>query len=271
MSVILRRISKQIIISGQTIFKRNAGHSKWQNIRHIKGAKDAERANLFTRLARQMKVAVQEGGSADPKANLKLEQVIEQAKRSNMPVATIQNVLKSTQNDKTQCKVHLLDIRGPGGCSILCEVYTASLHQLRQNIATILKKHGSKYSEGAGLHNFEEKGIIEVELNENSKSEKDIVEQATEHAIETGAEDVTMIGNILEFTCDPRTLLKVSKDLEKFSYNVVSSSVEYIPIKLLNISDTNYQLYVSLCKKLDSLPETIRMSDNVEEIGRAHV
>ncbi|KRT85369.1 hypothetical protein AMK59_989 [Oryctes borbonicus] len=124
-----------------TITKRSAGHSKWQNIRHIKSLKDGQRSLMFTKLGRQMRVAIQLGGSIDPKVNLKLEQVIEQAKRMNMPSATIESIIKSTQTDKKQCRSHLIEIKGPGSCIILCEVFTDNLHGLRQLLASILKKN----------------------------------------------------------------------------------------------------------------------------------
>lgn len=131
-----QKLSENYLYNNNLVHKRLAGHSKWQNIRHIKGAKDAERSQLFSKLSRQMKVAVQgtkknqniclknlgfiffllqflfvEGGSVDPKINLKLAQTIEQAKRANMPVATIHSVLKSCQQDKSGAKSHILEIK----------------------------------------------------------------------------------------------------------------------------------------------------------------
>lgn len=98
-------------LGNNLIAKRSAGHSKWQNIKHIKGLKDAQRSTLFTKLGRQMKAAVQEGGSVDPTSNLKLQRLINQAKRANMPAATIQSILKSCQQDKSQAKSLLFEIK----------------------------------------------------------------------------------------------------------------------------------------------------------------
>lgn len=119
----------EAIITPNQFVKRYAGHSKWQNIKHIKGAKDAERSQTFTKIGRFMKVAVagkytviivkmliyysfSEGnGSIDPKLNLKLSQVIDQARRANMPTATIQSILKSCQSDKSQARAHIIEIK----------------------------------------------------------------------------------------------------------------------------------------------------------------
>ncbi|KAJ8971252.1 hypothetical protein NQ314_000793 [Rhamnusium bicolor] len=215
------------------VAKRSAGHSKWQNIKHIKGAKDAQRSLLFTKLSRQMKVAVQEGSSADPKSNLRLEQVIEQAKRANMPVATIQSILKSCQQDKSQAKSHLIDIK-------------------------------SKFGDGGGMHLFEEKGIIEAESTGETSNEEEMLEKATEHAIESGAEDVKIVeGNLVQFVCGKFNLLKVVSNLEQLKYKVTSASVEYIPLKLQNLQERDLALCHSLYQKLENMPEVMILSDNI--------
>ncbi|RZC40603.1 translational activator of cytochrome c oxidase 1, partial [Asbolus verrucosus] len=243
--------------------RRYAGHSKWQNIRHIKGAKDAARSALFAKISRQMKVAVQEGGSTDMKKNSKLESVIEQARRANMPQATVQSVLRSCENDKSNSKPHLIEIKGPGGCIILCEVFTNNLHSLKQNIATLLRKNQSKYSDGGGMHLFEEKGIVEVEIEKTAKSEE-LLEIATDHAIESGAEDVKVLDeNTLQFVCGSTNLKNVVTGLEKFNYKVVSASVEFIPLKLQELSDSDLKLCSNLYEKLEALPEVVRLSDNI--------
>lgn len=123
------------------VLKRHAGHSKWANIKHIKGIKDAEKNVNFTKLSRQIKVAVQEGGSLDPNSNIKLQQVIDQCKRFNMPHTTLQSVLKSCQSDKSNARYHLIEIKGPGSSIILCELFTNNLHLIKQHMSSVLRKH----------------------------------------------------------------------------------------------------------------------------------
>lgn len=110
---LVQKLSLKLIINENvlTTGKRYAGHSKWANIKHIKGVKDAQRAANFARLTRLMKVAIQEGKSTNPSSNTHLEQAIEQAKRANMPVASIQNVLKSASISKADSKKHILEVR----------------------------------------------------------------------------------------------------------------------------------------------------------------
>ncbi|KAL3270920.1 hypothetical protein HHI36_021426 [Cryptolaemus montrouzieri] len=249
----------------QVISKRFAGHSKWANIRHIKSLKDAERANLFLKLSRQMKVAVSEGGSSDPNSNLKLEQVIAQAKRANMPAATIQSVLKSTQTDKNQCKSHILEIKGPGSSFILCEVFTSSFHTLKQSIATILRKNNSKFCDGI-INQFTEKGIIEVEIEPKPTDTKEkILEKATDDAIEVGAEDVAEVeDNILQFICGSTNFKAVTQGLEKCGYNITSAIIEYLPLNVQALNEKDMNTYMNLYEKLDNLPEVTRICHNVE-------
>ncbi|CAH0549207.1 unnamed protein product [Brassicogethes aeneus] len=244
---------------------RNAGHSKWQNIKHIKGLKDAEKSQTFGKIGRHMKVAVAEGGSTDPKSNLKLAQIIEQAKRANMPQATIASILKSSQADKSGAKSHLIEIKGPGSCIILCEVFTSNLNQLKQSIATSLKKTGAKFGDGGGMHIFEEKGIIEAEIPENllGKAEEMIIESATDHAIESGAEDVRIDDKTLLFLCGKSNLNSVVTELENFKYKVTSASVEFIPLKTQSLQEMELQSCANLYERLQNMPELVKLTDNI--------
>lgn len=262
-STMLRNfIQKYSIVN--PIIKRYAGHSKWANIKHVKGAKDAERSTIFTKLSRQIKVAVQEGGSVDPKFNLKLYQVIEQCKRFSMPAATIQSVLKSCQSDKSNAKSYMIEIKGPGSCIILCELFTNNLHHFKQTLATVLKKHQSKFSDGGAIHLFEEKGIIEAENpNVSAKPNEQQLELATEHAIECNAEEVTMEDDLFQFVCSKQNFPETQTLLEKLGYKILNASIDYVPMKMQEIGPTDVEIYEKLMKKLEEVPEVVRLFDNV--------
>jgi len=247
--------------------KRLAGHSKWANIKHTKELKDNQRGRMFTKLSQQIKVAVQEGGSINPALNLKLEQIITQAKRMRMPVATIENVIKSTQKDKTQMKSHTFEIKGPGGCIILCEVFSANVVKTRNDISAIMKKHACKYSDGGGRHLFEHKGIIETELPsiQGEKSNEAVLELATNHAIESEAEDVQLEedSNKLQFLCDARNFSQVQKSLEKLNYKISSASLEYIPNLRVPLNDSDLELCSGFFDKLDNMEDVVKLYDNI--------
>ncbi|ENN81703.1 hypothetical protein YQE_01908, partial [Dendroctonus ponderosae] len=216
------------------IAKRFAGHSKWANIRHVKGTKDAQRGLLFGKLSRQIKVAVTEGGSIDPTKNPKLKQIIDQCKRFNMPSATMQSVLKSCSADKTVMKLCTFDFK-------------------------------AKFIDGSGLHLFEEKGIIQAE-NEtlSSKPEEEQLEMATEHAIESNAEEVTVEDKIFSFLCNKDHFAQAQDNLEKFGYQIITASVDYIPQKTQRLNESEFAAYEKLMGKLYEMTEVVRVFDNAE-------
>lgn len=131
----------------------------------------------------------------------------------------------------------------------------------------LLKEYfSSKYTDGGGIHLFEEKGIILTDVlpSEKDKKEEEIVEIATEHAIISGAEDVKFFDGLLEFTCGKSNLKKVVQALENdCKYQIQSASVEYVPLKVVSLSDEDLQLRNKLYEKLETLPEVVKISDNV--------
>ncbi|XP_066140519.1 translational activator of cytochrome c oxidase 1-like [Euwallacea fornicatus] len=257
---------RNLAIKSFYMSKRFAGHSKWANIRHIKGAKDAERSLLFSKLARQIKIAVVEGGSLDPDKNLQLSQIISQCKRCNMPVATIQNVLKSCTSDKSNLMLYIVPIKGPGNSLLLCEIYTNNLHHVKNVMASQLKKTGSKFIEGqSGLHAFEEKGFIQVENSSLfSKSKEEQMELATEHAIECNAEDVVSLDDkVLLFITSKQSFPKTQELLEQNGYKILDASIDFVPLSETSLDEIDFPIYEKLIKRLETIPEIVRVFDNV--------
>ena len=137
--------------------------------------------------------------------------------------------------------------------------------QTKQTISSILKKCSSKYSDGGAKHLFEEKGIVVADVPSSllGKPPNDVVEIATEHAIESGCEDVQLLENTLEFSCDSGNLSPVVSKLDKLGYKVISASVEFIPHKLEELSETDLNACVLLHEKLENHPAVVRIFDNV--------
>ncbi|CAG9832493.1 unnamed protein product [Diabrotica balteata] len=159
-------------------------------------------------------MAYKEGGSVDPKKNLQLSQIIEQTRRANMPVATLQSILKSCENSKSQDKSYMLEIK-------------------------------SKFSDGG-------------------KPEEEILEKATDHAIESGAEDVKVIeNNLVQFSCGKSNLNQVVGELEKLGYKITSAEVEYVPFNLQPLQDSELEVCQKLFDKLENVPEVVRIVDNI--------
>lgn len=119
-----------------------AGHSKWANIKHIKAQKDGMRAALFTKISRQLRLAVQEGKSTDPAINSLLRSEIDNALKKNMPMGTIQSTLKKCQLNKAELKKHRLDIRFRRNVYMICSIYTDNLPGIRMDATAMIKKAG---------------------------------------------------------------------------------------------------------------------------------
>lgn len=238
-----------------------AGHSKWANIRHIKALKDGQKSSEFAKLAQQMRVAIQEGKSADPNANFQLNQAIELAKRRNMPVEKIQNILKAAQNPKAvEAKPGLLEIRGPGGCFILVSVLTENFNRTKQNLQALVKKSSAIVTtDGAARHVFEHKGILKAAVQGGSQ------ESSLEHAIEAGAEDVVLNeeDNTFKFTCDSRDLHTVHRKLKELGYEIHEAEAVYIPTAFAELNDQQLQIVSVLVDKIQESPEVVGVFENI--------
>jgi translational activator of cytochrome c oxidase 1 len=118
-----------------------AGHSKWANIKHIKASKDGQKAAMFTKYARQIRLAMQEGGSNNPQINTGLRQIIDEAVKKNMPMASIQNQLKKYNANSAQLKKHYFEIKSFNKIFIICEVFTENFPSIKMSTSTFLKKN----------------------------------------------------------------------------------------------------------------------------------
>ncbi|XP_023704234.1 probable transcriptional regulatory protein TTE1135 isoform X2 [Cryptotermes secundus] len=229
--------------------RRNAGHSKWANIKHTKAAKDAQKSTTFQKMSRLIRLAIQEGGSSDPNFNSQLSSTIAQARKYNMPFASIQKAIKENKDTKSNAKSCYFEIRGPGGCTIVVYTLTENLSRIRAALNTIVRKHNSSYTEGAIQGLFDHKGVIEAKPPENTT-----LETAVDHAIEAGAE---------EFVCTPLVLHQVRGKLEKLQYTIMKADCELIPKIQVTLSDADLEAVRKLCDKLVDDPDVVRLYDNI--------
>uniref|UniRef100_A0A1A9UT93 Uncharacterized protein n=1 Tax=Glossina austeni TaxID=7395 RepID=A0A1A9UT93_GLOAU len=235
--MVLQRLAKVLLVTKDYCYNKSvlrrivltkypllAGHSKWANIKHIKAEKDGQKAMVFLRVARQLRLAIQEGGgSIDPVHNSKLRNVIDDALRKNMPMSSIQSSIKKCQQNKTELKRYRLDLRFKQKVFIVLIIYTDNYSGLKQEIAPILRKSGAMMIDTNNL--FEEYGLIEATVNKDRLvSSKNIEELATEDAIECGAEEVEV--------CDATTGLVNVRRLETKSLNTENTELN-IPLVYL--------------------------------------
>ncbi|CAH1976646.1 unnamed protein product [Acanthoscelides obtectus] len=127
-----------------------------------------------------------------------------------------------------------------------------------------LEKYSFQYGDGGGQHLFKEKGVIIAELEESGTSEDELLEIATSHAIESGAEDVTVVDNVTaRFICDIPNLQEVAGSLERQGYMIVSANQEWVAVRLHQLADTDLTVVDALYRKLEALSEVTQLADNI--------
>ncbi|EDS35950.1 cystinosin [Culex quinquefasciatus] len=244
-----------------------AGHSKWQNIRHIKALNDGRKSTLFIKLARQMRLAMQAGGP-NPAVNATLRAAIDEALKKNMPNSTIQGILKkfATQQSAAQLKKFTVEIKAFDQVNLICVLYTDRFTQLKMEMATTLRKNFSNFSEVK--HMFDEQGYVEAIASEN-KAESDLLSACTEDAIEAGAEDVELMNEesrLIRFLCDPNEIDRVRTQLEKLGYVVEHSEHAFFPKSTIKLNPDATEAYEKLKEKLQAMDGVEDLYDNVEVV-----
>ncbi|XP_075211732.1 translational activator of cytochrome c oxidase 1 [Lycorma delicatula] len=246
----------------QTVCKRYAGHSKWQNIRHTKAAKDGEKSRLYIKIGQQIKIAIQETGNADPTYNSKLSQAIDVARVNHVPSATIQSFINQAKNSSDKSKVLWIDLKGPRGCFVIIQTLTSNPKRTKDLITNIIKKH-SLTVENNLRNQFTHKGIVVAKPNSNFK---DIEELCVEHAIEIGAEDVKHEPeeNVLKFICEPIYLKQVSDKLKEIGYEIEDADDHFLPNSTVSLDEVVMQDLSNAIDKIYTLPDVIKVYDNIE-------
>jgi len=224
----LSLLGRSVCLTCENVIKqqvRFAGHSKWSNIRHIKGAKDIQRGKLTTQYVNRISIAIREkGGDNNPDTNKTLKRILAEAYSANIPKASLQGALKNFKASDTQefkMEVSLL-----GGIALFLECVAKSKQHADLVILTALKKKGGSL-EKQQKTKFDQKGIILAEI------QKENLELLEDDAIEAGAEDVSLIegeDNMAEFTTSVMDLSSVKEILQGKGYNCVDSSIIYIPV-----------------------------------------
>ncbi|MFB3091709.1 MAG: YebC/PmpR family DNA-binding transcriptional regulator, partial [Dehalococcoidia bacterium] len=190
-----------------------SGHSKWKSIKHQKGAADAKRGQLFTRLARELTLAARQGAGADPDTNYQLRLAIDRAKSNNMPTDTIDRAIKRGSGeggDQEQLEEILYEGYGPGGAAIMLQAVTSNRNRTASDVRSTFSKSGASLGEaGCVAWNFEPKGIIALELDPQRTEEVALL------AIDVGADDVKIDNGYVEIHTPLEGLEQVKKELEK--------------------------------------------------------
>ena len=236
-----------------------SGHSKWHNIQKTKGAADAKRAQTFTKIAREIIVAVKQGGSGDPANNSSLAQVIAKAKAANMPndniKRTIDKALGAGNTDDYESITY--EGYGPSGVAIIVETMTDNRNRTAGDVRHYFDKYGGNMgAAGCVSWSFDKKGVIVIS-DEDEELDEDTVMM---DALEAGADDVEKDGEVYEVTTDPDAFQQVFDALEKAGYKFVSAQVEMVPQNYITVTDEGD------IKNLNKMLEMFEDNDDVQNV-----
>ena len=237
-----------------------SGHSKWNNIQKTKGAQDAKRAAIFTKISKEMIVAVKEGGSADPNNNSRLATIITKAKAANMPNDNIKRVLERASGAGSGDNYESITYEGygPGGVAVIVETMTDSRNRTAGNIRHHFDKYGGNLgASGCVSWSFDRKGVIIID-NEDGDYDEDTVMM---DALEAGAADFTADGPVFEITTDPDAFNDVIAALEAKGYTFASADISLIP-----------QTYVKLTSEEDikNMEKLLDMLEDNEDVQNTY-
>jgi len=232
-----------------------SGHSKWSTIKRKKGAADAKRGKIFTKLIKELTIAAREGGG-DPSGNPRLRLAIDNAKAANMPADNIERAIKKATGELEGTTISELTYEGygPGGVAILVEVATDNKNRTVAEVRHLFSKHGGNMGEsGSVAWMFEKKGI--VTLPKQGKSEEDILEVA----LNAGAEDMRIEDEFYEIQTDIESFETVRKALVDEELKTENASLQWIAKNTVNIGGEN-------AEKLLKLIESLEDSDDIQNV-----
>jgi YebC/PmpR family DNA-binding regulatory protein len=233
-----------------------SGHSKWSSIKHKKGAADAKRGKLFSKLSRAIIVAAKEGG-ADPAGNLALQNAIEKAKSYSMPKENIERAIArgaGTDADAAAFETVIYEGYGPSGIALLVEALTDNRNRTAADVRHLFSKHdGNLGATGAVAWLFERQGLV---LVPGSVDEDEL----TLAAAEGGAEDVSMDGSSFQVTASPENLTAVREAIEAAGLPVDSAELTMVPKTTVEVEEE------TVARKVLRLVDALEENDDVQDV-----
>lgn len=233
-----------------------AGHSKWSNIKHRKGAQDKKRAKLFTKLGKELTIAAKEGGK-DIDFNPRLRLALEKAKAGNMPKDNIERAIKKGTGELEGAD--FVEMRyegyGPAGTAFIVDVVTDNKNRSASSVrSTFSKKGGNLGTDGAVAWMFNKNGLIEIAAEGVDEEELMMT------ALEAGAEDVKAEDDMFEVLTDPANFQEVLSALTEAGYKYEEAEITMIPENKVEITD------VDTAKKVLALYETLEDIEDVNDV-----
>ncbi len=237
-----------------------AGHSKWANIKRRKGAQDAKRAKIFTKLIKEITVATREGGD-DPDANARLRLAIQNAKGANMPKDTIERAIQKVVDSDSNTYIEpTYEGYGPHAVPIFIECATDNLNRSVQNIRSIFSKNGGNLGTNGSLDFiFDRKGVFVVNLPTETAKDSILLK-----LIDAGAEEIEEDENVLHITCPMEAFGDLNKTIESLELEIESAQLERIPNSYLVLEDEPLEDVMKLIDALEDDDDVQKVYHNIE-------
>lgn len=234
-----------------------SGHSKWNNIKRKKEKTDGQKAKIFTKMGREIAVAVKEGGSADPASNSKLKDAIAKAKANNVPNDNIERIIKKAAGDGDANNYEALQYEGygPSGIAVIVETLTDNRNRTAGDLRHYFDKCGGNLGQtGCVGFMFNKRGklVIEAEGLDEDK--------VMEDALEVGAADFAADEDVFEITTEPEDFSAVRDDLEAKGYSFVLAEVQMVPDVLTAITDPD------AAQNMEKLLDLLEDNDDVQDV-----
>lgn len=235
-----------------------SGHSKWSTIKRKKEKTDGARAKVFTKIGRELAVAVREGGGADPASNSKLRDCIAKAKANNVPNDNIERIIKKAagSNDQSNYEAITYEGYGPCGIAVIVETLTDNRNRTAGDIRHYFDKYGGNLgTQGCVSFMFSQKGVIVIEKEGNDE------DKVMEDALEAGAADFSAESDdVFEIYTEPADFSAVMEALSEKGYEFVSADVSMVPATYSKIDDE--ESVIKMQKLLDILED----NDDVQNV-----
>lgn len=237
-----------------------SGHSKWATIKRAKGATDAKRGALFTKLSREIIQAAKQGGG-DPGMNFKLRLAVQRAKAANMPNDNIERAIAKATGGGTEDNLDEITYEGygPGGTALILSVLTDNRNRTVAEIRHQFSRAGGNLGEnGSVAWQFEPKGLITVPVNGSDPEEMAL------QAIDAGAEDVDLQGDVVEVKTEPSALEAVRKALESAGMEVENADFAMVPKVTVELDEKGQHQALRLIEALEDLEDVQRVYSNAD-------
>ena len=232
-----------------------SGHSKWKNIMHKKEKTDSQRAAIFTKIGREMTMAVKEGGP-DPEVNSKLKDIIAKAKSNNVPNENIERVIKKASGgDASNYEAITYEGYGPKGIAVIVETLTDNRNRTAGDVRHYFDKYGGNLGQtGSVSWQFAKKGVIVINKEEYDE------EKLMEDLMEVSVEDYTSEGDVYEIYTSPEEFHNVTEALTSLKYEFVSAEIEQVPSNYVDLTDEDD------IKNMQKMLDVMEENDDVQNV-----